>query len=72
MFSVRDADVERKLNRRNDSTSFQQTRKKLLSAKSCSGVTEWLVLTTSTEPNKKRDQECRARAQSIDSEDLVV
>ena len=53
-----DADVERKPNRRNGFTSLQQSRKKLLSAKSCIGVTERLVLTTST--GKKRDQESRA------------
>ena len=55
-----DADLEREPNRNNGFTSFQQSRKKLLSAKSCTGVTEWLVLTTSTGLSKKRDQESRA------------
>ena len=47
-------------NEKNDPTSFQQSRKKLLSAESCTGVTEWLVLTTSTEPSKKGYQESQA------------
>ena len=45
MFSVRNADVEGKSNRRSDSTSFQQSGKKLLSTKSCSGATEYVVPT---------------------------
>ena len=55
-----DADVEREANRRNGFTSFQQSRKKLLAAKSCTGVTEWLVLTMKPGPSRKRDQESRA------------
>ena len=47
------ADVETKPNRRKSFLSTQQSRKKLLS------VTKLLVLTTSTGPIKKRDQESR-------------
>ena len=64
---VDDADVERKARPKKwlhklpavTNEGFQQTQTKLLSANSCTGVTEWLVLTTSAAPGKKRDQESR-------------
>ena len=48
MLSARDADMETKPYRRDGFTRYQQSRMKLLSDKSCTGVTESLVLVVRT------------------------
>ena len=47
MLGAKDADMETKPNRREGFTCYQQSRMKLLSASSRTGVSESLVLTTS-------------------------
>ena len=76
MLSARDADMETKPNRRDGFTSYQQSRMKLPSAKSCTGVTASLVLITSHMAQQEamdfghgRSQE--SRVGTIDSKVLV-
>ena len=64
------ADVERKLSRRNGFTSFQQSRKKLLSGKSCTGVTGWCRL--QAQGPARSDIGRVERAKLIDSKDFVM
>ena len=61
MFTVKTTLTWRKREKRSQFfTSFRQLRKKLLSAKSCTGVIECLVLAMNRRASQKRDQERRA------------